>query len=99
MNSISSIARSGLQTAQMQMHVAAHNIANAQTAGFQRQGVARQTQSGGGVSAQVTQAAQPGGDFVQDVVQQIVAMYTFQANVVTLQTEQKMLGSLLDAFA
>ena len=99
MNSISSIARSGLQTAQMQMHVAAHNIANTQTAGFQSQGVALQAQAGGGVSARVTQAAQPGVELVQDVVQQIAAAYTFQANVVTLQTEQKMLGSLLDAFA
>jgi flagellar hook protein FlgE len=85
MNSISSIARAGLQAAQMQMHVAAHNIANAQTSGFQRQAAGLQ--------------APAGAELVQDVVQQVAAMYTFQANVLTLQTQQKMLGSLVDTLA
>lgn len=100
MNSITSIARSGLQTAMLQMNVAAHNIANASTAGFHRQGVALQTQPEGGVSpAALTREALPGNELVEDVVQQMVAMYSFEANVMSLKTGQQVLGTLLDVMA
>ena len=38
--SISSVGLSGMRAAQMQLDTTAHNVANAQTPGFQRQAVA-----------------------------------------------------------
>lgn len=97
MGSISSIARSGLNAAQYSLGVTAHNIANAQTANFRRQQVVQEAQETGGVSVSLRQAAQPAGDtMANDFVQQMVASYAFKANVLTLQTEQKIMGSLLD---
>jgi flagellar hook protein FlgE len=99
MGSISAIARSGLNAAQYSLGATAHNIANAQTANFRRLDVVQQSQDSGGVSASVRQlpSAQPAGDtLANDFVQQMVSSYAFKANVLSLQTEQKMMGSLLD---
>lgn len=102
MGSISSIARSGLNAAQQRLDVAAHNIANMNTENFRALEVVQQTQEGGGVSTSVMQlpAAQPAGDTLSnDFVQQMVASYAFKANVLTIQTEQKMLGTVIDTEA
>lgn len=96
MNSISSIACSGMNSAMLSMGAAANNIANLQTPGFHRQLVEQAAQAGGGVSATVTQAPAAGSSLADDVVQQKVASYSFKANLLLLQTEQKTLGSLLD---
>lgn len=99
MNSISSIARSGMNTAMLGMEAAAHNISNLQTPGFRRQQVVQEAQAGGGVAATMAQLPQAGNSLVEDVVQQQVAGYAFKANLLTLKTEQQMLGSLLDLHA
>jgi flagellar basal body rod protein FlgC len=99
MNALSSIALSGMSAATHRMDVAAHNIANAATASFRRQQVVQQSQAGGGVSAQVTQAAVPGENLAADMVDQKVALYSFKANLRSLQVEHEMLGSLLDVRA
>ena len=99
MSSIASTARSGMQTAMLQLGTAAHNIANLQTSGFRRQQVVQQTHPEGGVVTAVAQAAQPGAALAGDLVQQMTAIYLFKANLQMLQTEHRMLGSLLDATA
>jgi flagellar hook-associated protein FlgK len=96
LNSTSSIALSGMNVAAMQQRVAAHNIANENTEGFHRQQLQQQTQAEGGVTAQVTQASEPGTALERDLVQQRVALYTFKASLQVVQTQDEMLGSLLD---
>lgn len=99
MNSISAIAFSGMNAATTRLGVAAHNVANVQTAGFRRQQVLQQTQAGGGVTASVTRADAAGSDLAADAVQQMTALYSFKANLRTVQVEHEMLGSLLDVKA
>ena len=93
---ISSIALSGMQAATARMGVAGHNIANAVTPAFRRQQVLQQSQPGGGVATQVTQSPEIGSNLAADLVQQKVALYSFKANLRTVQVEQEMLGSLID---
>jgi flagellar hook protein FlgE len=99
MGSISAIASPGLNAAQRRLDVAAHNIANMNTDNFRALEVVQQTQEGGGVSTSVRQssAAQPAGDtLANDFVEQMVATYAFKANLLTIQTEQRMLGTVID---
>ena len=105
--SISSIGLSGMRAAQMQLDTTAHNVANAQTPGFQRQSVALTAQAGtGGVTARIAQeppAIEGGGGGVarlaEDMVAQRMSVYSFSANLRTVETEDRMLGALLDAKA
>jgi flagellar hook protein FlgE len=99
MNSISSVAVSGIHATLLALTAAASNVANAQTPGFRRQVVLAQEQRGGGVTAFVGQSRamqDPAAALADDIVQQMVTGYLYQANVLVLRTEQKMLGSLLD---
>ncbi|WP_372528100.1 flagellar basal body rod protein FlgC [Piscinibacter sp.] len=96
MNSISSIAQSGMSAAMVRMDVAANNIANLQTAGYRRQTVLQQEQAQGGVDATVGRAALPGENLAEDIVQQLAASYAFKANLRTIQTHDVMMGALLD---
>lgn len=99
-SSLTSIAASGLQAAQTQLHTSAHNIANTQTAGFRRQSVAQQARpDGAGVDAtvtQVTQPAQSGEALAADVVGQLAAKNAFLANLAVFRTGDQTLGRLLD---
>lgn len=103
MGSISAIASSGLRAAQYSLGATAHNIANAQTPNARRVEVVQQAQEGGGVNATArlqNPAAQPAGDtMANDFVQQMVASYAFKANVLTLQTDTRTTGRLLDMVA
>lgn len=96
MNSISSIAISGMNAATTRLGVAAHNVANAVTPAFRRQQVQQQSQPGGGVATQITRAAEPGSNLAADLVAQKVALYSFKASLRTVQAEHEMLGSLID---
>jgi flagellar hook protein FlgE len=99
MNSLPSIAHSGLQAASTQLGAAAHNLANAQTMGFRRQQVVQESEASGGVRATLVRAEEPGVSLPDTLVQQRVAGYAYKANALTLQTHQRMLGSLLDTQA
>jgi flagellar hook protein FlgE len=105
MPTLSAIAQSGLQAAQVRLDTAAHNVANGQTPGFRRQTVQAQAQpagpgnGGSGVVVNLSQAAQEGSDLAQDVVDQVAARQSFAANLAVLKTSDKMLGSLLDTRA
>ena len=99
MTALNSIASSGLQAAQLRLGTSAHNIANSQTAPFQRQSVAQQAQPGGGTVASVQTARSSGPNLEADVVEQMSATYSFKANLQTLRTADHMLGTLLDVRA
>jgi len=99
MNSISSIAMSGLNAAQFRLDAAANNIANAQTPDFRRQQVVAEALPEGGVTSSVRQAGDAGENLAEDIVQTMVAAYSFKANLRVLQTESGLLGSLLDTHA
>lgn len=111
MSSLTSIAQSGLQAAQVRMGAAAHNVANAQTPDFRRQTVTAQatanasgvggaaTGGGQGVAVRTGQATQPGANLVQDVVDQLAARQAFVANLGVLKTSSDTLGSLLSVRA
>ena len=96
MNAISSIALSGVQAASTRMDAAAHNIANTQTPGFKRQTVQQQSQESGGVLTTLGKAEEVGPELAADLVDQKVASYNYKANLRTIQTQDQMLGSLLD---
>lgn len=105
-SSASAIGLSGLRAAQLRLDVGAHNIANAQTPGFQRQQVVQTANpESGGVSARVereTQAAAEGGDLghlAEDLVGGKMALYGLAANLQVVKTGQDMLGTLFDAKA
>jgi flagellar hook-associated protein FlgK len=99
MNSITSIARSGMGAALLMLDAAANNIANGQTPAFRRQFVRQESQVGGGVSTSVGRAAEPGENLAEDMVEQKLASYSFKANLRVIQTQDEMLGSLLDTHA
>lgn len=102
-SSASAIGLSGLRAAQLRLDVGAHNIANAQTSGFQRQQMVQTANpASGGVTARVerdSQAAAEGGDLgrlAEDLVGGKLALYSFAANLKVVKTEQEMLGTLFD---
>jgi flagellar hook protein FlgE len=99
MSPIASIALSGMNAASTQLATAAHNIANAQTPGFRRQLVQQTAQPEGGVVVSIGRAAEAGDALAEDVVAQMSVTYAFKANVLTLKTQDRMLGSLLDVTA
>ena len=78
-----------MRAAQLRLDVAAHNVANAQTPGFQRSQVRQQAQLPSGVLAQVERLPAPGADLVQDVVQQRAAAADFGANLLALRMALK----------
>jgi flagellar hook-associated protein FlgK len=95
MNTIST-ALSGMNAASLELATSAHNIANSQTPGFRRQGVARQATEGGGVSATVVEADVAGESLAEDIVTQKSASYAYKANLKVLKIQDEVLGSLLD---
>jgi flagellar hook-associated protein FlgK len=96
MNSIASIALSGLQAAQTRLGSSAHNIANALTPGFRRQVVAQQSVEGGGVSTSIQRSPVVGDALAEDLVALKLARHLFTANLKVLRTQDQMLGTLLD---
>jgi flagellar hook protein FlgE len=99
MNSISAIAQSGMSAAMQRLGSSAHNIANGLTPDFRRQIVLQESQAGGGVVVSIGRAAQPGENLASDIVEQMVASYSFKANLGVIRTQDEMLGSLLDLHA
>jgi flagellar basal body rod protein FlgC len=101
-------AASGLAANQARLDVAAHHLANAATAQYRRQEVLQQTQPGSGVQVALRTAAAtvPGvhegpneSHLEQDMVDQRVALYHFDANLRSLRTQDSVLGALLDLSA
>ena len=100
---------SGMRAAQRNLDTSAHNVANLQTPGFRRQAVEQTAQPNlGGVNTRLRQDnanAMPGsgGDgfahLADDLVGQRMSLYSFAANLKTVDTQDQMLGTLLDTQA
>lgn len=99
MNSLSSIALSGMNAAQTQLNTSAHNVANLATEGFKRQETLQTEQPGGGVTASVRRADIAGSALETDVVSQLQAKHSFIANLAVFKTSNQMAGALLDTKA
>jgi flagellar hook-associated protein FlgK len=100
MSSISSIAHSGLQAAQLKMNTSAHNVANMQTPGFRAQTVQEEAEPQlGGVRATTGRAAQEGVALENETVDQMEATYSFSANLQVMKVQDRMMGSLIDLHA
>lgn len=99
MNSLSSIALSGMNVAQTSLNTSAHNVANLATEGFKRQETVQTEQPGGGVSTEVRQAEVAGNALETDVVTQLQAKHSFIANLAVFKTSNQMAGALLDTKA
>jgi hypothetical protein len=95
----SAISLSGMNLSQQRLGVAAHNVANAQTPGFQRQEVVASAVESGGVSGQVVRTPQPGSALEADIITQMVAAYGFLLNRSVFGAQQRMMGTLLDTRA
>jgi flagellar basal body rod protein FlgC len=97
MSSLSAIAQSGMQAAQVQLQATAHNVANLATPGFRRQEVVQRAEpEGGGVAASVTRSEAEGASLEADVVAQLQAKNAFLANLAVFKTADRMAGALLD---
>ncbi|KPF69944.1 hypothetical protein IP84_03440 [beta proteobacterium AAP99] len=95
-----STALSGLNAASLRMAASANNVANMNTPGYRRLGVEQaalpsSSTQPGGVAASVTQASEPGVELTEEVVEQKMALYSFKANVLVLQTQDEMQRALL----
>ena len=103
--SASAIGLSGMRAAQRQLDVQAHNIANLQTPGFQRQTLVQTAQHGlAGVNTEVKAGTTSQGEdgfahLAEDLVGQRMSLYSFAANLKTVKAEEEMLGTLLDTRA
>ena len=107
---IMSIAHSGMRASTLRLQSSAHNVANLNTDGFDPLRVVQQDRANGGVSATVetvnTQnpTIQRGSDIVEtsgtdlgeEMVEQLVAQRSHEANIATLRTADEILGALLD---
>ena len=98
MNTIST-ALSGMNAAMSQLDVAANNIANSQTPGYRRQVAVPQAAPAGGVTTTITHAGAEGPALAEDFVAQLAATYAFKANLKVLQTQDRLIGSLLSEIA
>ena len=96
MNSLSTIALSGMNAAMFRLGSAAHNVANGLTPDFRRQIVQQESLPEGGVMVSIGQAPEAGHDLARDIVEQMAASYSFKANLGVIRTQDEMLGSLLD---
>jgi flagellar hook protein FlgE len=107
-SSANAIGLSGMRAAQQRLDTHAHNIANAATPGFQRQTMVQTAQPGtGGVNTAVRREPASSAEFgalsvenlAEDLVGQRMSLYSFAANLKTVQTQDDMLGALLDTKA
>jgi len=97
MLSTSAIALSGMNAASAGLQVSAHNIANLDTNGFRRQRVVQEASASGGVGVSFAQSSEAGSSPETDMVGLLQAKNSFLANLAVFRTDDRMLGSLLDA--
>ena len=96
LQSINSVALSGMGAATSRLAMAAQNVANSSTPGFHRLVPEIRTQHGGGVSVSAATSPNEGAQLAEDLVAQRVALYDFRANLAVVKTGFEMMGTLLD---
>lgn len=103
-------ALSGVQAGGNLLHVRAHNIANAQTEGFKRLRAIPMESSAGGVVVHVEKDDSPGPpmypngelqqgshvDLNEEILSHLQAAVLLEANLVSVHTQDQVLGSLLN---
>lgn len=100
MNDTLSIARSGMQSAQVRLRNSAHNVANVVTQDFKNHRTVQMTQAGGGSRASTRIDSEPREvSLTNEFVEQSLASFQFKASARVVQTDLDLKGSLLDAFA
>jgi flagellar basal body rod protein FlgC len=114
MDSVASIAMSGMLAAEQRLNVAARNIASVSTGlpadapadavnAFQALRADQTETPGGGtgvtVRAQFPNDALAGVDLPSEAIQVVAARYTFAANVAVMRSAAQMQKVLLDTFA
>lgn len=100
MNDALSIARSGVQSAEVRLRNSAHNIANVATPDFKNRRTVQVSQEGGGSRASTLVDSAPGEvSLAHEFVEQSLASFQYKASVRVVQTNLDLKGSLLDAFA
>ena len=99
MNSLPSIALSGMQAAQAAMNASAHNVANLQTPEFRRKEVLQTERPGGGVDAEIRRVDEEGAALETDLVAQLQAKNAFLANLAVFRTADRLAGAVLDTYA
>lgn len=97
--SVSSIASSGLNVAQLRQTAAASNIAQAGVPDAQRLGVDAQALPDGGVGGELVAVPGQGDDLTTDLVYSLQARSDFEANAVVLSRGDETIGRLLDLLA
>ena len=110
----SDIPLSGMRANQQRQAASAHNTANLSTDTFERQRISAQERRAGGVQtrldtvelspearriARSAEGAQNNVDSAAEATEQIEAREGFKSNARTLQTQDRMLKSMLDALA
>jgi flagellar hook protein FlgE len=109
--STGAIAGTGMAAAALGVSTAASNIANLQTPGYQPSRVEQTALPDGGVSGTVVKAGDPlaevradrallagnGVDLAQEIVTQMTAARTFEANLKSAQTSFDLEGELIRA--
>jgi flagellar hook-associated protein FlgK len=96
LSNTASIALSGMNAAQAGLQVAAHNIANSDTAGFRRQQLLQVPAAGGGVITSLSRSPQSGESLETDMVGLLQAKNAFLANLAVFRAGDRMAGTLLD---
>lgn len=99
MNALSSIAASGLRTAQTHLDASARNIASQSNPVASRQAARQGEAASAGVSPLLSQSGEAGPALEKDLIYQLQSKNEFLTNLQTLKTDQAKMGSLLDIIA
>lgn len=99
-SSVLSVAVSGLNASAQRFNVAANNIVNANSEGYQalRVDAVSQTTGGGATAGGVRNVITQGGtvDIATEIVDSIFARISYSANAQVIRTAERTLGQLLD---
>ncbi len=97
-DSVRTIALSGLTAAQRRLEVSARNVANSETDGYRRVGVETTAHAGGGVvlEADGTERVLSSTNIATEQVARVKASNAFAANLKVLETALEMDDAILD---
>ncbi len=89
-----------MQSAEVRLRNAAHNVANSLTDGFRNHRTERVTRAGGGSDASTRVDPQPRPvSIASEIVDQSLASLQYKASARVVNVDLDLKGSLLDAFA
>lgn len=94
-DTVTSIALSGLRASEKRIQVAADNIANVSTPNYKTAAVQQTSLAQGGVTSDVVKTEAP-VDIAEQLVNSNVASYDFKANLKVLQAQRDLSKHLFD---